>query len=39
MATDFTTTAVDQLNSLLQGELSALETYRQVLEKIEDARA
>ena len=39
MATDFTTTAVDQLNSLLQGELSALETYRQVLEKIEDTRA
>lgn len=38
MATDFTTTAVDQLNSLLQGELSALETYRQVLEKVEDAR-
>ncbi|MDP3509581.1 MAG: DUF2383 domain-containing protein [Candidatus Melainabacteria bacterium] len=38
MATDFTTTAVDQLNSLLQGELSALETYRQVLENIEDAK-
>ena len=39
MATDVTTTAVDKMNSLLQGELSALETYRLALEKVEDSRA
>ncbi len=39
MATDVTTTAVDKMNCLLQGELSALETYRQAFEKVEDPRA
>ncbi|MFA6212649.1 MAG: DUF2383 domain-containing protein [Candidatus Obscuribacterales bacterium] len=39
MATNVTATAVDKMNSLLQGELSALETYRQALEKVEDTRA
>jgi uncharacterized protein (TIGR02284 family) len=32
------TECVDKLNSLLQGELSAVETYRQALEKTQDAR-
>jgi uncharacterized protein (TIGR02284 family) len=31
------TECVDKLNSLLQGELSAVETYRQALEKTQDA--
>ena len=39
MATNVTATSVDQMNGLLRGELSALETYRQALNKIEDVRA
>ncbi|CAN5201115.1 hypothetical protein BH11CYA1_BH11CYA1_32120 [soil metagenome] len=39
MATNITATAVDKMNGLLQGELSALETYRLALEKVEDRRA
>jgi len=31
--------AIDQLNSLLRGEISAVETYTQALHKIEDDRA
>jgi uncharacterized protein (TIGR02284 family) len=30
---------IDQLNSFLRGEISAVETYRQALEKVTDARA
>jgi len=30
---------IDQLNSWLRGEISAVETYRQALEKAEDTRA
>ena len=29
--------SIDQLNSFLRGELSAVETYRQALEKVKDA--
>jgi hypothetical protein len=32
-----TTTDISQLNSLLRGEMSAIETYRQALEKLKDA--
>jgi uncharacterized protein (TIGR02284 family) len=32
------TACADKLNSLLQGELSAVETYRQALEKVQDAK-
>lgn len=39
MATNVTASAVDKMNGLLKGELSALETYRQALEKVEDTRA
>jgi len=39
MATNVTANSVDKINGLLKGELSALETYRQALDKIEDARA
>lgn len=31
-----TTTDISQLNSLLRGEMSAIETYRQALEKLSD---
>ncbi|HKV10987.1 MAG TPA: DUF2383 domain-containing protein [Thermoanaerobaculia bacterium] len=34
-----TTTDVSQLNSLLRGEMSAIETYRQALEKITEDNA
>ena len=34
-----TTTNVETLNSLLRGEMSALETYRQAIEKLEDNNA
>jgi uncharacterized protein (TIGR02284 family) len=34
-----TTTDISQLNSLLRGEMSAIETYRQALEKITDDNA
>lgn len=30
---------VDQLNSLLRGEISAVETYKQAIEKVEDEHA
>ncbi|MFN3243495.1 MAG: demethoxyubiquinone hydroxylase family protein [Planctomycetota bacterium] len=30
---------IDRLNSFLRGEISAVETYRQALEKVEDATA
>ncbi len=33
------TECADKLNGLLKGELSALETYRQALEKVQDANA
>lgn len=33
------TQPVDQLNTLLRGEISAVETYRQALQKVNDARA
>ncbi len=39
MATNVTASTVEQMNGLLKGELSALETYRQALEKVEDMRA
>ncbi len=39
MATNVTGNTVDQMNGLLRGELSALETYRQALEKVEDRTA
>jgi hypothetical protein len=34
-----TTTNLETLNSLLRGEMSALETYRQAIEKLEDNNA
>jgi len=34
-----TTTNLETLNSLLRGEMSALETYRQAIEKLEDNSA
>ena len=34
-----TTTDISQLNSLLRGEMSAIETYRQALEKLKDDNA
>lgn len=34
-----TTTDTNQLNSLLRGEMSAIETYRQALEKVSDSAA
>jgi uncharacterized protein (TIGR02284 family) len=37
--TTSTTDCVDKLNGLLKGELSAVETYRQALEKIQDSGA
>jgi len=33
------TQPIDQLNSFLRGEISAVETYRQALSKVNDARA
>ncbi len=39
MATNVTGNTVEQINGLLRGELSALETYRQALEKVEDRTA
>lgn len=39
MAETMTRTAVDQLNSLLRGEISAAETYRIAIDKAEDGRA
>ena len=30
---------IDQLNSFLRGEISAVETYRQAMEKVKDVRA
>lgn len=39
MAETMTRTAVDQLNSLLRGEISAAETYRIAIEKVEPGRA
>ena len=34
-----TATNLETLNSLLRGEMSALETYRQAIEKLDDAKA
>ena len=34
-----TTQPIDQLNSFLRGEISAVETYRQALSKVNDPRA
>ena len=36
MATTSVDQSIEQLNSLLRGEISAVETYRQAIEKIED---
>ena len=36
MATTAVDKQIDQLNSLLRGEISAVETYKQAIEKIED---
>jgi len=38
MAQTMTGTAVDQLNSLLRGEISAAETYRIAIDKVEGGR-
>lgn len=37
--TTSTTERVDKLNGMLKGELSAVETYRQALEKVQDSNA
>jgi uncharacterized protein (TIGR02284 family) len=37
--TTTTATNLETLNSLLRGEMSALETYRQAIEKLDDAKA
>jgi hypothetical protein len=39
MATVFVDQLVDQLNSFLRGEISAVETYRQAIEKVDDEHA
>lgn len=39
MQTTQTTTHLETLNSLLRGEMSAIETYRQAIAKIEDSAA
>jgi hypothetical protein len=39
MATALISKAIDQLNSLLRGEISAVETYVQAIRKLEDERA
>ncbi len=39
MATVSTDKCVDQLNSLLRGEISAIETYKQAIEKVGDEHA
>jgi uncharacterized protein (TIGR02284 family) len=36
--TNSTTECVDKLNGILKGELSAVETYRQALEKVQDSK-
>ena len=36
MATASVDKYVDQLNSLLRGEISAVETYKQAIEKVDD---
>ena len=39
MATVSTDQCIDQLNSLLRGEISAVETYKQAIEKVGDEHA
>ena len=39
MATVSVDKSVDQLNSLLRGEISAVETYQQAIEKVGDEHA
>ena len=39
MATASVDKCVDQLNSLLRGEISAVETYQLAIEKIDDEHA
>lgn len=39
MATVSADKCVDQLNSLLRGEISAIETYKQAIEKVDDEHA
>jgi uncharacterized protein (TIGR02284 family) len=39
MATVSVDQRVDQLNSLLRGEISAVETYKQAIEKVDDGHA
>jgi uncharacterized protein (TIGR02284 family) len=39
MATITVDRTIDQLNSLLRGEISAVETYRQAIEKVDDEHA
>jgi uncharacterized protein (TIGR02284 family) len=39
MATVSVDSRIDQLNSLLRGEISAVETYKQAIEKVDDEHA